>query len=192
MFTIDTILDSVSSSTASVDIYPDTTAALEITALHEQVKLLESSGIEPELAITEKHPREELIEKIEELRNKRVTFTMRVMSSAELDVIKRKALAKFKIPKDISQEERLQYEMERDEVLYTYLIAQATTRVEDASTGEFLTSIKQSDVMKLYKMLPAAEWKQLCSCWDSAQGLGFTMAKALSDPSFRRDEAVTA
>lgn len=190
MLSIDSILNRVAQTTVDVDIYPDQSAAGEVAALIDEIAAVQDTGIKQVRSIGDQSPVEELIDRLEEIRQGRVTITLRAMSQAEIEVQKRRVVKDHPIPKGLSQDDREQREAEREHIVLTYLIAQSITHVVDYSTGEEADSLTQEDVYKLYTMLSRAEWEELRDAWLRAQGQGAALTTAINDPSFRRDEAV--
>lgn len=192
-FNLSQIISDIRVATKEVDIPLDMENAARFLELVEAAKTATMAEVDTVRSITETAPGAEFMEELERLRADTLTFRLRALSSKELSVLRRKAFTDpaFSM-KNLSQDEKQVREVEREDRLMEYVIAQATVGVIDNSTGETKKGLSFDEAAELRGGLPEFLWQKLCDTWSEAQGLGNVVSEAISDPTFRRDGTVEA
>lgn len=192
-FNLSEIISDIRVATKEVDIPLNMENAARFLELVEAAKTATMAEVDTVRSITDTAPGAEFMEELERLRAETLTFRLRALSSKELSVLRRKVFTDpaFSM-KNLSQDEKQVREVEREDRLMEYVIAQATVEVVDNSTGEAKKGLSFDEAADLRGALPEFLWQKLCDTWSGAQGLGNVVSEAISDPTFRRDGAVEA
>ena len=192
-FNLSQIISDIRVATKKVDIPFDMENAARFLELVEAAKTATMAEADTVRSITDTAPGAEFIEELERLRADTLTFQLRALSSKELSVLRRKVFTDpaFSM-KNLSQDEKAVREVEREDRLMEYVIAQATVEVVDNGTGETQKGLSFDEAAELRGSLPEFLWQKLCDTWSEAQGLGNVVSEAISDPTFRRDGVVKA
>ena len=192
-FNLSQIISDIRVATKKVDIPFDMENAARFLELVEAAKTATMAEADTVRSITDTAPGAEFIEELERLRADTLTFQLRALSSKELSVLRRKVFTDpaFSM-KNLSQDEKAVREVEREDRLMEYVIAQATVEVIDNGTGETQNGLSFDEAAELRGGLPEFLWQKLCDTWSEAQGLGNVVSEAISDPTFRRDGVVKA
>ena len=192
-FNLSRIISDIRVATKKVDIPLNMENAARFLELVEAAKTATMAEADTVRSITDTAPGAEFMEELEQLRADTLTFRLRALSSKELSALRRKAFTDpaFSM-KNLSQDEKQVREVEREDRLMEYVIAQATVEAIDNSTGETKKGLSFDEAAELRGGLPEFLWQKLCDTWSEAQGLGNVVSEAISDPTFRRDGAVEA
>lgn len=192
-FNLSEIISGIKVATKSVDIPLNTENAARFLELVEAAKTASMAEIDTARSITDTAPGVEFMEELEHLRAETLTFSLRALSSKEMSVLRRKVFTDpaFSM-KNLSQDEKQVREVEREDRLLEYVVAQACVEVVDNSTGEVKKGLSFDDAAELRGALPEFLWQKLCDTWSDAQGLGNVVSEAIADPTFRGDGAVEA
>ena len=190
-FNLSQIISDIRVATKKVDIPLNMENASRFLELVEAAKTATMAEADTVRSITDTAPGAEFMEELELLRKETLTFCLRALSSKELSVLRRKVFTDPAFTmKNLSQDEKQVREVEREDRLMEYVIAQAAVEVVDNSTGETKKGLSFDEAAELRGGLPEFLWQKLCDTWSEAQGLGNVVSEAISDPTFRRDGAV--
>jgi hypothetical protein len=190
-FNLSQIISDIRVATKKVDIPLNMENASRFLELVEAAKTATMAEADTVRSITDTAPGAEFMEELELLRKETLTFCLRALSSKELSVLRRKVFTDPAFTmKNLSQDEKQVREVEREDRLMEYVIAQAAVEVTDNSTGESKKGLSFDEAVELRGGLPEFLWQKLCDTWSEAQGLGNVVSEAISDPTFRRDGAV--
>lgn len=192
-FNLSEIISGIKVATKRVDIPLNTENAARFLELVEAAKTASMAEIDTARSITDTAPGVEFMEELERLRTETLTFRLRALSSKELSVLRRKVFTDPAFTmKNLSQDEKQVREVEREDRLLEYVVAQACVEVVNNSTGEVKKGLSFDDAAELRGALPEFLWQKLCDTWNDAQGLGNVVSEAISDPTFRGDGTVEA
>lgn len=192
-FNLSEIISGIKVATKNVDIPLNTENAARFLELVEAAKTASMAEIDTARSITDTAPGVEFMEELERLRADTLTFSLRALSSKEMSVLRRKVFTDPAFTmKNLSQDEKQVREVEREDRLLEYVVAQACVEVVDNSTGEVKKGLSFDDAAELRGALPEFLWQKLCDTWSDAQGLGNVVSEAISDPTFRGDGTVEA
>lgn len=190
-FNLSEIISGIKVATKSVDIPLNTENATRFLELVEAAKTASMAEIDTARSITDTAPGVEFMEELERLRAETLTFSLRALSSKEMSVLRRKVFTDPAFTmKNLSQDEKQVREVEREDRLLEYVVAQACVEVVDNSTGEVKKGLSFDDAAELRGALPEFLWQKLCDTWSDAQGLGNVVSEAIADPTFRGDGTV--
>ena len=190
-FSMTDLLAGIKSAEATVDIYPDTSIAMRVMDLMDQLTSSKSNDrpAQPR-SIVEESPEIELRNELDKLRGQSVTLHIRALSNKELEAVKNHIVATHKIDKNLPDDAREQAQSERMEVIYANLISKAVTKVEDHINDTTANALSVEDVEGLRAFLPGFQWETIKETFDTAQGAVAGLQYALGDPTFRGDEPV--
>lgn len=192
-FNLSEIISGIKVATKNVDIPLNTENAARFLELVEAAKTASIAEIDTARSITDTAPGVEFMEELERLRAETLTFSLRALSSKEMSVLRRKVFTDPAFTmKNLSQDEKQVREVEREDRLLEYVVAQACVEVVDNSTGEVKKGLSFDDAAELRGALPEFLWQKLCDTWSDAQGLGNVVSEAIADPTFRGDGVVEA
>ena len=192
-FELSKIISSIKPTVKAIDIPLNTEDAERFLALTEAAKAALVAQSTTPRSITDVAPGVAFQEELEELRKQTITLRLRALSNKELQVLKRRVWTDPVFStKNKSADEKAVLEVEREDRLMEYVIANACVEVIDNSTGESQMGLTDGDAAELRGYLPEFLWQEICKTWNDAQTLGVVVSEAISDPTFRGDGAVEA
>lgn len=192
-FELSKIISSIKPTVKAIDIPLNTEDAGRFLALTEAAKAALVAQSTAPRSITDVAPGVAFQEELEELRKQTITLRLRALSNKELQVLKRRVWTDPMFStKNKSADEKAVLEVEREDRLMEYVIANACVEVIDNSTGESQMGLTDADAAELRGYLPEFLWQEICKTWNDAQTLGVVVSEAISDPTFRGDGAVEA
>lgn len=192
-FELSKIISSIKPTVKAIDIPLNTEDAERFLALTEAAKAALVAQSTAPRSITDAAPGVAFQEELEELRKQTITLRLRALSNKELQVLKRRVWTDPVFStKNKSADEKAVLEVEREDRLMEYVIANACVEVIDNSTGESQMGLTDADAAELRGYLPEFLWQEICKTWNDAQTLGVVVSEAISDPTFRGDGAVEA
>lgn len=192
-FELSKIISSIKPTVKAIDIPLNTEDAERFLALTEAAKAALVAQSTAPRSITDVAPGVGFQEELEELRKQTITLRLRALSNKELQVLKRRVWTDPVFStKNKSTDEKAVLEVEREDRLMEYIIANACVEVIDNSTGESQMGLTDADAAELRGYLPEFLWQEICKTWNDAQTLGVVVSEAISDPTFRGDGAVEA
>lgn len=172
---------------------------LEMGELEERRQALEeqkeSGAVEP-TSITDAPLSEQLKELDEQIKQLEAKlgedgfiFTLRALSRVEIDDITRNARREFQsaLSNPRTKEEAT---LNVARLATTRMIVAAIMSIEETATGEVYTSVSEDFEADMQAFLNAAQWEVLEEGLQEVHNMASALAKAMADPSFRRNDAL--